>query len=216
VKISDRSGGTGGPVALAAFVPPQRRPRRSTRTPLVLDIHPAFPMPQPKPSEARTLVRPAKKRRPYALILAVVAVLILVTALVAFRAPLVAAVPQLGALYSAVGLPVPLDGVEIRNVTAVRIYAGGWEKLRVEGTIVNATGRPQAVPTLEFAIVAADGTVIVGWQETVATGELANDAVLPFTTDFPEPPEGAANITVRFADGTAQTIATTAPPPQIL
>lgn len=201
---------------MAVFVPPQRRApaRRPAAAPLVIDVHPGFPAPpRPRPSAARTMVRPTEKKSIALYLIAAGLILTALAALVAFRAPLVAAVPQLNGIFTAIGLPVNLLGIEMRDVSASRVWAGGWEQLRVTGILANVADQPVAVPAIELTILDANGAVIGQWQQAAAEGELAPGTTLPFTTDFPEPPAEAAGITVRFGDGTAETAV--APVPDI-
>jgi hypothetical protein len=201
---------------MAVFVPPQRRApsRRPAAAPLVIDVHPGFPAPpRPRPSAARTLVKPAEKRSTRGFILAGALLLTALVAVVAFRAPIVSAVPQINGVFAAIGLPVNLLGIEMHDVNASRVWEGGWEQLRVTGVLVNVTDQPVAVPAIQLTIVDASGAVIGQWQQAVLEGELAPGSTLPFTTDFPEPPAEAARISVRFGDGTAEPVV--APVPDI-
>jgi hypothetical protein len=154
------------------------------------------------------MLRPPEKKSILGYLLACAVILAVLTAAVALRGPLVAAVPQLNAVFAAIGLPVNVLGVEMRNVTAERVWAGGWERLRVTGVIVNVEGRPMAVPALQLTIGDGAGATLGQWEQTVADGELAAGTTLAFTTDFPEPPAGAVNIAVRFASGASQIVAT--------
>jgi hypothetical protein len=153
------------------------------------------------------MVRPPQKKSISGYVLAGAVLLTAVVAAVAFRAPLVGAVPQLNGLFTAIGMPVNTLGIETHDVAATRVWEGGWEQLRVTGTVENVTAAPLTAPALELTILDADGAVLGRWEQAIAEGALVPGTLLPFTTDFPEPPENAAAIALRFGGGPAEALA---------
>ena len=171
---------------------------RAIRQAPIIDIHPGFPEPRAAQAPGRALPRPARSRRSFKGLAALLLVALALGAAVLFRGPIVEQVPQLGGLYAAIGLPVNLHGIELQGITAARIFPGGWERLRVEGTIVNITDHVVTLPTIELAIRGADGQEIGRWQAAGGGDRLEAGASLRFATEFADPPAGAASIALRL------------------
>ncbi len=178
------------------------------RPALVIDLYPGFAEPLRAGPRPRMLPAPkARGRNLRAAMLTAALALVAIGSALAFRHAIVAAVPQLGGLYAAIGLPVNLHGVELRGVVAGIVYPGGWKRLRVEGEIANIVDRTVAVPTIELAILGPDGTELAAWQAAPTADGLAPGAAIPFVTEFADPPEGARRIVFRLAAGAPQTLA---------
>lgn len=181
-------------------------PRRP-RPPLIIDVHPGFT--EPRRVNGRPARRAPSRRsgrrhmRSFAVAAFLVAIL---AAAVLFREALVAAVPAANAGYAAIGLAVHPRTIELRDVVATRVYAGGWEQLRVEGTIANDADRAVAVPAIELAVLGSDGRTIGGWQAISTADRLAAGGTLRFATIFPDLPSGASNLVIRFDRGSPQPI----------
>lgn len=168
----------------------------STHRPIIIDVHPGFAREAPRMPRAPASVRPRnRKLRPILLAVA------LLTAAVGFRGTLVEAVPALGGLYRAIGLPVNLSGIELRDTHATRIYRGGWEQLRVEGTIVSVAGEAVPIPLIEIVLLGSDGREIGVRQAEAIAATIAPGGRIPFAVDFPDLPSGAAEIILRLGDG---------------
>lgn len=180
--------------ALAMMPALLSRPRADTRPPLTIDLHPGFVR---LPAPARAKVR-RRNRRPALLVtLAVVGAV----SLVAFRHPIVVAVPQLGGVYAAIGLPVNLAGVELDDLRASRVFRGGYEQLRVEGAIVSVSRESVPLPPIEVILLGADGGEIGRRMAVTAATVIAPGGTIRFATEFPDLPAGAATITVRLGTG---------------
>lgn len=117
---------------------------------------------------------------------------------VLYRAPVVAAVPQTARIFSAIGLPVNLRGVEIRNVTSRIVMEQGAPQLIVEGEIVNVTKSEAKLSRLRFAVRSEKGQEIYSWKATVDKPALAPEESLKFRRRLASPPDGASDVLVRF------------------
>jgi len=114
------------------------------------------------------------------------------------RERVVRAMPQSARLYAAVGLPVNLRGIDIRNVRS-RIAKDGEESvLVVDGDLVNVAGRPVDVPRLHFALLAADGRQIYVWSAQADRAALQPGETLNFRRRLAAPPPEARDVSVRF------------------
>lgn len=180
-----------------AMIPAVVSPRqaRGERPPLTIDLHPGF-VRLPAPGRVQA---PRKRRRP--VLLVALLVLAAASSLIALRHPIVAAVPQLGGLYDAIGLPVNLQGVELDDLRASRVFRGGYEQLRVEGAIISVSRETVPLPPIEIILLRADGTELGRRIAVAAADVIAPGGTIRFATEFPDLPSEAATITVRLGDG---------------
>jgi len=177
-----------------ALMPARPPPRANARAPLTIDLHPGFVR---LPPTAHTLAT-RRRRRP---VLVMTLALAGAISIVAFRDPIVAAMPQLGGLYAAIGLPVNLAGIELDDLRASRVFRGGYEQLRVEGAIVSVAGETVPLPPIEVILLGADGGEIGRRMAVAAAAVIAPGGRIRFATEFPDLPAGAATITVRLGSG---------------
>ena len=117
---------------------------------------------------------------------------------VLYRAPVVAAVPQTARIFAAMGMPVNLRGVEIRNIVSKVVVEQGTPQLVVEGEIVNVTKAEAKLSRLRFAIRSEKGQEIYSWKATVDKPALEPGESLKFRRRLASPPEGSADVLVRF------------------
>ena len=114
------------------------------------------------------------------------------------REAAVAALPDLAGLYAAIGLPVNLDGLEIKDVKAARVPTFAGPRLAVHATITNVGSAKQAIPPIA-AVLYSNGFAPAGAYgfdpppEMIAAGKSVQ---LTMTLDAA--PEQAAEVVVRF------------------
>jgi predicted Zn finger-like uncharacterized protein len=117
----------------------------------------------------------------------------------AFRATVVAAVPQAAALYKSVGLDVNLRGLEIRNVRTQVQDQDGTRVMTVQGQVFNAGKIPREIPRLYLAIKGEDGQELYSWTATVEGRAVPGGATVSFRRRLASPPEDGKSVMVRFA-----------------
>ncbi|HWG05354.1 MAG TPA: FxLYD domain-containing protein [Beijerinckiaceae bacterium] len=148
--------------------------------------------------------RAAKKAgRPSALPKATLFAL-LVAGLAAATAPgpreaLVRVAPQFASLYAAIGLPVNLVGLEIRDLHSTVERNTGGAMLAIEGTIANIRSETVKVPPVRIGVDAADGHEIYTWTTAAPKPQLAEGETIDFRARLNEPPAEANKVTVSFA-----------------
>lgn len=154
-----------------------------------------------------TLPKGAKsggQRRPLApamaAALSLAALVGLVVAVVVLRQPIVRLQPDLAGLYAAIGLPVNLRGLEIRDVRTFGGNDGAGAVLIVEGTVANVDTGPRDVPVLRFGLRNAAEREIYAWSMEPPKPHLEAGETLSFRSSLPAPPEAAADVFVRFTD----------------
>ncbi len=111
----------------------------------------------------------------------------------------VAAAPDLGSLFAAVGLPVNLVGLEIGNVTSKRRFTGVGVHVAVGGLVRNPSDRIMNVPELEIALLDEAGREIATSRQRTPIEALEPDQSVGFVVQIDNAPRGAAKVAVRFA-----------------
>lgn len=115
-----------------------------------------------------------------------------------YRESVVNAMPQSARLYSALGMPVNLRGVEIRNVSSSIVVEQGVQQLVVEGELVNLHKSETKLSRLRFAVRSEKGQEIYSWKATAEKPALEPGETLKFRRRLASPPDGAADVVVRF------------------
>ena len=111
----------------------------------------------------------------------------------------VAAVPDLGSLYAAVGLPVNLVGLDIGNVASKRRFTGEGVHVAVGGVVDNPTDEIRQVPELEIALLDAGGREIATSRQRTPVEALEPRRSVPFVVQIDNAPREAVRVAVRFA-----------------
>ncbi len=118
----------------------------------------------------------------------------------ALRTPITAAFPSLASLYSLIGLPVNLRGLDIGHLQIMREVENGQPVLVVEGELSNSTSGEHPVPAIRFALRGDDSQEIYAWSIEPKQALLTPGATMRFRTRLASPPEQAADIQVRMID----------------
>jgi predicted Zn finger-like uncharacterized protein len=129
---------------------------------------------------------------------AIVLLIAINIALIAFRADVVRRLPQTAAVYAAVGLEVNLRGLVFTELVTRKETQDGTPMLEVEGVIKSASKQPINVPRLRFAVRNAKGHEIYSWTALPAGNTIAPGATIPFRSRLASPPPEAHAVLVRF------------------
>jgi predicted Zn finger-like uncharacterized protein len=122
------------------------------------------------------------------------------------REKMVRYVPQTANIFSAIGMPVNLRGIEIRNVASRIVDDNGVNILVIDGDLQNVTKSKIDLPRLRFAVRGADGQEVYVWSAQADKNNLAPGESLNFRRRLAAPPNDGKDISVRFltrADTTA-------------
>lgn len=128
----------------------------------------------------------------------VLALLLLLAGLYAFRHPITTAWPATARLYDALSLPVNARELALRGIGYERRQEGERTVLVVRGTIVNDTGGPQEVPPLHLSLRDAASRELHHWTVPLPTRRLAAGARTRFTLRLSDPPSAAREIEIAF------------------
>jgi hypothetical protein len=115
------------------------------------------------------------------------------------RQKLVDAVPRLAPIYSRLGLPVNLLGLEIRNIKAQILTEGAYSVLAIEGQLANVKKETNSVPSLQIAIMAPDGQQIYHWLAEAPKSRLNSGEVTYFRARLTAPPDQADKVIIQFS-----------------
>ncbi|MCX5514281.1 hypothetical protein C3941_14495 [Kaistia algarum] len=132
-----------------------------------------------------------------------VLLVLLVLGFVVLRTPIVAAAPGLASLYTRLGLPVNLRGLEFRNVATMRDNVSGAPGLVVTGEILAQAGGNRGLPALAFTLYDDRGREVGGWSAPIDHRPLAAGETASFRSRLADPPDSAKTVKLRF-EGAAE------------
>jgi hypothetical protein len=118
----------------------------------------------------------------------------------AARERMVAMVPFVAPAYAAIGLPVNVRGLAIRDVRARLGEAGEKRYLMIEGWIVNLRAAQTTSPDLRIALRGSDGGELYVWTSRAPRRRLERAERVRFAARLEAPPEAANDVIVRFVD----------------
>ena len=130
---------------------------------------------------------------------AVVAILMGVSALIALREKIVDVAPPAAKAFAAIGLPVNLAGLELREVRSHIEMDGARKVLAVEGEIANTRRESRSVPPVALTVRGEDGQAKYAWTTRVAKSRLEPGETIAFRARLASPPESGADVLVRFS-----------------
>lgn len=152
---------------------------------------------RPMRPAARDLPEPRRDRSP--IFATVVAIMIGATALIAMRERIVRIFPPMSTAYRALGMPVNLAGLELRDVHSRIVMDGARKVLVTEGEIVNIRRESNRVPAISLAIRGANGLDRYSWTAPTPKSRLEGGEKIAFRARLASPPEDGADVLVRFA-----------------
>lgn len=119
---------------------------------------------------------------------------------VMLRVPIVRAYPKVAGLFTELGMPVNLTGLEFRKLNTLRELENGQPVLVVEGAVGNLTMSSLAMPGLRLALRGADGQEIYAWSLEPKTATVPAGDEVRFRSRLAAPPEEAVDIQIRFTE----------------
>jgi len=135
--------------------------------------------------------------------LTVILVLLLLAALgwsaVQYRQTVVRLWPASERVYDAIGLPVNLTGIAIRDVNLRQQVEDGMPVLFVTGTVVNVSSRDQPVPQLRAILFDDSRRELYRWTFDAGIASLSAGASKDFRVPLQNPPPDARTANVSFA-----------------
>lgn len=136
-------------------------------------------------------------------VLGVILVLLLLAGLgwtaVQYRQTVVRLWPASERVYGAIGLPVNLTGIAIRNVNLRQQVEQGMPVLFVSGTVVNISNRDQPVPQLRAILFDDSRRELYRWTFDAGIPPLSPGASKDFRVPLQNPPPDARAVNISFA-----------------
>jgi hypothetical protein len=130
---------------------------------------------------------------------AAVAILMGVSALIALREKIVDLAPPAAKVFAAIGLPVNLAGLELREVRSHIEMDGARKVLAVEGEIANMRRESRSVPPVALTVRGEDGQAKYAWTTRAAKSRLEPGETIAFRARLASPPESGTDVLVRFS-----------------
>jgi predicted Zn finger-like uncharacterized protein len=125
-------------------------------------------------------------------------------AAVHYRQGIVRLWPESSHLYGAIGLPVNLTGIDIRNVGLRQEVQGGVPVLSVTGKLVNVSNRDEEIPRLRVVLLDASKRELYRWTFDSGVQSLSPGTERDFGTTLSSPPPDARAVNVSFAGDDAR------------
>ena len=133
------------------------------------------------------------------------AAFVLCSLAVAKRDVIVRAAPQLAGTFASIGLPVNVQGLELRDIKSRVLGDSPQPVLAVEGEIRNLKDRSMPVPDLQLSLRDAAGQEIYVWKAPPPKASLGKGETVYFRARLAAPPEAANAVRIQFADVTPAT-----------
>jgi len=118
-----------------------------------------------------------------------------------YRNSIVHVWPAAAGAYAALGVPVNVLGIEIRNQRYEIAPQNGIAVLTVVGEITNTTSHELTVPPLELKLRDDRERELYHWSATLTTKRLGPGETAPFRTTLVSPPLEAHDVQLRFKTG---------------
>ena len=174
--------------------PPQPEPEPEFPDPLLFEDEP------PRPRRARPTSKEEPKGRgivAIGLIIVLVLLISVAAAAVILRDRVMTQWPASQGLYGLVGLvPSVEDGLKIVDEAFARDEEDGVVILVISGRVVNESGIPMTVPTLEARLQDGFDAEITSWTFQAEADRLLPGASAPFQTRFRDPPPETRGILI--------------------
>lgn len=120
------------------------------------------------------------------------------------RVEIVKRYPALAQVYSAVGLPVNVVGLDFAEVKTLRTLQGGKEVLLVSAQIAGVAERAVPVPPVVVTLLDAAGAGIYEWSVAASASSLKAGEQTLVETLLSVPPAQAERVRLSFASGGAK------------
>jgi hypothetical protein len=142
---------------------------------------------------------PVARKDRWPVVATLIAIVMGASALIAMRERIVRIVPLTASAYRAMGLPVNLAGLELRDVRSRIVMDGARKVLVTEGEIVNIRREQNRVPAITLAVRGANGLDRYSWTAPTPKSRLEPGEKIAFRARLASPPEDGADVLVRFA-----------------
>ena len=164
-----------------------------------------------QPKELEKAIRRARRRaearqknrltplRAFSWTLWLVAIVASLSATYAYRSDIVALWPRANLAYTAVGIEIAPQSLEITRINHRLIMSDEGPQMEVTGVLINKTEKTLAAPLMQAEATSAEGAVLARWTFDVDSEQMIpSEGAAPFKTRAAAP-AGVAEITISFA-----------------
>lgn len=142
---------------------------------------------------------PRRKADRLPAVTALAAVVFGASALIGLRDKIVRIAPPAAPAFSAIGLPVNLAGLELRDLRSRIVFDGARKILMIEGEIVNLRREANRVPPMLLTVRGENGLDRYAWTTQPPKPRLEGGEKIAFRARLASPPPDGADVLVRFA-----------------
>jgi hypothetical protein len=153
---------------------------------------------RPKRPAARELPDAPRDHAP--IVATIIAVIMGASALIVMRERIVRILPPATTAYRALGMPVNLAGLELRDVHSRIVMDGARRVLVTEGEIVNIRRERNSVPAIALAVRGSNGLDRYSWTAPAPKSRLEPGEKIAFRARLASPPEDGSDVVVHFAN----------------
>ncbi len=123
------------------------------------------------------------------------------------RVGVVKILPKTAGAFAAIGMPVNIWGVNLKDITSERVNEAGDDILRISGQIFNPGKKPRAAPLVRISLRDETDAEIHAWTVAVDQAELPPKTGAQFSTMVKNLPPSAVDLRFSLTDtplGSAQ------------
>jgi hypothetical protein len=147
---------------------------------------------------SRTL--PFSRVRRLARIVGLTALAVLVGGGVAFRTQIVTVAPSLAGIYSAIGLPVNVVGLEFEDAKTLTSLRNAVTVMQVRAKIRSVASTRVPVPPVLVSLLDANRTSVYEWTVVPKAADLEPGEVLDFSAEVNAPPANVTGVRLSFTN----------------
>jgi predicted Zn finger-like uncharacterized protein len=118
----------------------------------------------------------------------------------ALRTDLVSFFPQLAGLYSAIGLPVNVVGLQFEGSKTLTLLRDGKAIMQISARIRSVSNRTVTVPPILVSLLDAKGAPVYQWTVVPQAPSMDPGDIINFQTEMSAPPDGATTVRLTFTN----------------
>lgn len=128
----------------------------------------------------------------------ILALLAVITGIIAFRSDVVRLMPQTASLFEKIGMSINARGLAFHDVSTTLETQEGVPVLVITGVIVNMTKQPLGVPRLRLALLNEAGREVHSWSALPERSFLGPREAQPVKIRLASPPAESSRVQMRF------------------
>lgn len=143
---------------------------------------------------------PIARLRRTARLTALVALISIAVLGYALRVDIVTWVPQLAGIYSAIGLPVNIVGLQFEGAKTLTLLRDGKTVMQISAKIRSIAPRTVRVPPILVSLMDAKGATVYQWSVAAQASSMDPGDLVGFQTEMNSPPDSAVTVRLSFTN----------------